>query len=88
MKKEDLEFGVEVQDVVTGTKGVITGVADYMTGCSRVMMEMPGKDGAPGQTDWIDIIRLKRTRKKKIDLPEAVANPGGPGDNPSFSDPS
>lgn len=60
MFKHDL--GVRVEDKVTGFKGIITGRAEFLTGCNQYIVN-PGvdKDGKMMDTNWVDEDRLTVT---------------------------
>lgn len=53
------ENGVRVRDVISGFEGVITGRADYITGCNQMLVN-PQKvaDGKIVAGEWIDEHRL------------------------------
>jgi hypothetical protein len=50
---------VEVVDSLTGFKGVITGHADYITGCDQYLVQPASKDGDWKEGRWFDQMRLE-----------------------------
>ncbi len=57
---DQIEFGDEVSDVVTGFVGVVTAKALYATGCNQVSVQPPvKKDGSYVESRWFDIERIK-----------------------------
>jgi len=68
-----IEMGAEVTDQVTGFKGVVTGRAEYLTGCRQYGVQPKMKKGEKSlpRQQWFDEDRLiKKPAKKR--------NPGGP----------
>ncbi len=52
--------GEYVQDIVTGVTGVITGRADFITGCNRYPLQPPpDENGQPPGDVWFDETRLE-----------------------------
>jgi hypothetical protein len=71
------ELGQTVKDVLSGFEGLITGRADYLTGCNQYSVSPPLKDGAWVDGRWFDESRLKLINKKKVTLvPENEEKPG------------
>lgn len=61
-----IEIGSEVQDVITGFKGIVTGRVEYITGCNQVLVApKAAKDGSMRDSTWIDEQRVKVTKKAK-----------------------
>ena len=86
------KMGQRVKDVVTGFEGVITGMAQHMTGCDTVGVN-PGVDdkGKLQDVQWFDWTRLQLLDDSTITLPgltpQDVITPrsrflGGPQDHP------
>jgi hypothetical protein len=62
-------FGKEYRDVITGFKGICTGVTMYISGCSQALICPPvKKDGTLAESEWFDIQRLRETSKKQTQL--------------------
>lgn len=68
-KNEDVhQFGIsllaEVEDTITGYKGVVIRAIQYLTGCDRYCVQSKSltKDGVPVQAAWFEAWRLKQTR--------------------------
>ena len=57
---DDLQLGKEAIDKITGFKGIITGHADYLTGCDQYMLQPKSKEGAEFiEGRWFDEGRLQ-----------------------------
>jgi hypothetical protein len=63
-----IENGVEVRDKVTGFSGVVTGRADYITGCNQYLVQPPAKDGAFVEPRWYDEHRLAVIGTTRVEL--------------------
>lgn len=75
------DVGQHVKDAVTGFVGVVTGRADFITGCNQYIVQplMDKKSVVKPESNWIDETRLTLTRTKAITLPkQPKKKPGGP----------
>lgn len=55
-----IELGQQVSDNVTGIKGVATGRAVYLNGCSRILIQPKSKDGVVEPASvWVDEKQVK-----------------------------
>lgn len=53
------KIGQTVEDKITGFKGVVTGLVDYISGCSQALvMPRVGEDGKATSGQWFDLQRL------------------------------
>ena len=61
-------LGSEVQDVITGYKGIVRGRSQYLTGCNTygVQAGKLDKDGNPKDWKWFDEDQLKLLKDKKV----------------------
>ena len=59
---------IHAEDKITGLQGIITGHADYITGCDQYLLQPKSKDNEFKEARWIDEYRLKIT---------SVEAPGG-----------
>jgi len=83
--------GFEAHDVVTGFKGIITGRADYITGCHQYLLSpQECKDGKPVESQWFDEDRITvHTYEPRLSMntppmqEEAPARTGGPQRHPA-----
>lgn len=50
---------IRVKDVITGFEGIITGHADYITGCDQFLVQPSAKDGEWKEARWFDEKRLE-----------------------------
>lgn len=73
-----IELGLEGKDKVTGFTGIITGRAQYLTGCDQYTLVPPAKDGKlePGQ--WFDEGRIEIVGVGISAASVAGPKPGGP----------
>jgi len=64
-EKKKFILGQEVKDKITGFKGIVTGHADYLTGCNQYCV-LPSKlkDNNIIEGRWFDEGRLKLVSKK------------------------
>lgn len=76
-----IELGAKVTDAITGFKGIVTGRAEYITGCRQYgVAPRVGKNNEVKDALWIDEDRLLGSVKKKV----TKRNIGGPrSDAPS-----
>ena len=79
MNKHEIELGDEVQDTVTGLKGVAVCRCDWIYGCVRWVIQPPmGKDGKIPESGSFDAEALKVLKKAKVKRSEKSAETGGP----------
>jgi hypothetical protein len=77
-----VELGDQVRDKVTGFKGIVTGKAQYLTGCKQVMVTPKvGDDGKYVDACWLDVDRVEILGKEAIKID--VVDNGGPQQSPS-----
>ena len=70
------EMGQKVKDVITGFSGVVTGKAQYITGCQQVLVVPPVKsDGDSVSGQWLDEDRLEVVDQSRIELPVTSSGP-------------
>ena len=84
--KKQVQLGDTVQDMVTGLKGVVTGITQWITGCDQAIVQPPlKKDGEKPETVWMDINRCKVSKVKRIVIPtyEKPKDNGGVQDTPT-----
>lgn len=54
-----IKLGQKVQDKITGFEGVVTGRAEFLTGCTQCVVVPPvDKKGAHREAVWFDEQRL------------------------------
>lgn len=55
-----IKLGTTVRDVITGFEGVVTGRAEYLTGCAQVQVvpRVLDKDGKRRDSEWFDEQRV------------------------------
>lgn len=75
-----IKLGSEVEDVVTGFKGIITARAEYLNGCMRLYVQPKvDKDGKHQEGLWIDEPQLIMTGETNIQ--PGTRDKGGPIQN-------
>lgn len=53
------ELGTKMRDIITGFTGVVTGRAEYISGCNQALVAPPmAADGALRDSQWFDEQRL------------------------------
>lgn len=66
---EELELGCNVTDIITDFSGIATGLCDYISGCSQILITPKiSESGEHREGRWIDIQRVKRIGESKIIL--------------------
>ena len=65
-----IDFGVEVKDIITGFQGVVTGRVSYITGCDQYLVQPKvDKEGKHIASRWIDEPRLEIIESgRKVEL--------------------
>ena len=73
-------FGVVVLDRINGFVGVVTARAEYMTGCTQLLVESRELHSGKAVTRWIDEVRLEmEPAALPVVLPVEVGEtPSGP----------
>lgn len=69
-----------VEDKITGFAGVVTGRAEYATGCRQYSVQPPVKNGEYRSGVWLDedrLVQLPDTQPESV----PVRNAGGPQQN-------
>lgn len=54
-----IELGVKGRDKITGFEGIITGRAQYITGCDQYVLVPTMKDGKIEAAQWFDEGRIE-----------------------------
>jgi hypothetical protein len=73
-----IELGKKARDKVTGFEGVITGRAQYLTGCDQYVVVPLVKDGSFQRGEWFDEGRLEVIGEGISAADVAGTRPGGP----------
>lgn len=64
-----VELGDQVRDKVTGFKGIVTGQAQYLTGCKQVMVTpRASEDGKYVDACWLDVDRVEVVGKGVVKI--------------------
>lgn len=83
--KQQVELGDEVICRITGFKGLVVGIAKYLSGCDRADVRAPlSKDGKLGESYSLDIPALTVTKKGKVKMEDVQdkVKKGGPMSKP------
>jgi len=77
-----------VEDTITGFKGTVIGMAQYLNGCSRCEVKPKGlKDGKTIESEWIDEGQLEVIARARDGVQEFIPT-GGPMERPKgFNNP-
>ncbi len=82
-----IEMKTKVTDTITGFQGMVTGRAEYLTGCRQYgVTPKVDKDGKLNETQWLDEDRLVSTvalARRKAAQPMKKRNLGGPQSSPA-----
>ena len=74
-KKVDqtVENGDEVKDLVTGLKGIVIGITEWLNGCARAGVQPQVlKDGKAVDPAWVDLSQLQVLAKGKVQPNPAI----------------
>lgn len=63
-------LGQTAKDTITGFEGVITARAEYITGCTQMLLQPAlDKDGKFTEARWFDEDRITVTKEAEVKLP-------------------
>ena len=79
-----VKLGDKVKDRITGFKGIVTGKADYLFGCTQCLIAPMMKGKSVNDGAWIDEQRLSVEGQSQF-KPPAPATLGGPQMAPPVS---
>jgi hypothetical protein len=85
MADKRIELGDEVQDLVSGVKGIAIGRTTWITGCDHIQVKPQGAtaEGLPRDSFAVDEPMLKIIKKARVAVPnsavDAPTKKGGPG---------
>lgn len=77
-----MKLGDKVRDVITGFEGIVTGHAEYVTGCDQYLLQpqikAEAKDATFPEPRWFDenrlsVVELHDAATWRTDRPKAVA---------------
>lgn len=71
-----VNLGDQVQDRVTGFKGIVTARSEYLNGCTRVGVHARAKGNAQSEPSWIDEPQLRVVRRGVLKVGPQIT--GGP----------
>ena len=84
-----IKLGDQVVDKISGFGGIATGIAKYLNGCTRILVE-PTKlddDGKIIKAEWFDDVQVEVAKPAAFEKSKVKA--GGPArSDPRRSDPS
>jgi len=62
-----VELGDRVQDKITGLKGIVVGITNWLYGCRRVVVQPEeAKDGKPAETFHVDEPQVEIVKKGAV----------------------
>ena len=73
-----IELGKKARDKISGFEGVITGRAQYLTGCDQYVLAPPIKNGEMQKSEWFDEGRIEVIGEGVSAEDVAGPRPGGP----------
>lgn len=74
-----IELGATAKDIVTGFEGIVTGRAQYLTGCDQYVITPKVEKGSFQEGRWFDENRLAVQKAKVVTLPALESRKtGGP----------
>lgn len=77
-----IKLGQKVEDKITGFKGTVTGITEYITGCTTVLVQPRVKeDGTAIDGRWYDEPRLEVLDEESImenETPDSGADIAAP----------
>lgn len=74
-----VELGDEVEDSVTGFRGIASAATEFLNGCRRIQITPPAKDGTYQDERWLDEPQLRVVQKSAWarPVPEQPRKTGG-----------
>lgn len=82
MANERIELGDEVQDTISGVKGIAVGRTTWITGCDNIQIKPQGvdRDGKPCDSFAADepIVKVVKKAKIKVQQAQTPKDRGGP----------
>ena len=82
------QLGDRVKDKISGLEGLVTGKAEYLYGCKKILMapETLTKEGDLRNETWIDEDRVEVKRAAVLPIPSSASErAGGPDNEPPKS---
>jgi hypothetical protein len=72
-----VKLGYQYKDKITGFGGIATGHAQYISGCSQVLLAPPcAADGTMRESQWFDEQRLEAQSSTAVVALDNGATPG------------
>lgn len=84
-----IKLGDKVKDKISGFEGIATGVAEYLNGCTRILIEPTSldEDGKLLKSTWFDDVQVEVVKKDAFT--KGKAKVGGPArSDPRRDDPA
>jgi hypothetical protein len=83
-----ISLGDKVKDKITGLKGIVVAITNWLHGCTRITIQPEGlKDGKPYDTYTFDEPQAELIKEQVI-TPAAVARHGNRPDTKRKKDPT
>ena len=65
--EQAVQLGDQVKDTITGLKGIVIGLCDYLYGCRRLVIQPSiDKDGQYVESIWVDEPQVKVLRRAVV----------------------
>ena len=81
-----ITLGSKAKDKITGFTGIVTGRAQYLTGCDQYILAQAATKEGVCPTSWFDENRLEVLKDKPVVLEKTTdGRTGGPALNPAPS---
>jgi len=76
--EQEIALGDVVKDPITGAVGTVVAITEYLTGCNRASVQLPGLNKEMKAWEWLtfDVPTLKIVSKLKV--PAEKRKTGGP----------
>jgi len=71
------KHGQTATDKITGFTGIVTGHADYITGCDQYLLQPKCKDEAWVESRWFDAGRLTFSDEEAIEAESVTGEKNG-----------
>jgi len=81
---KNVELGDRVKCKITGFKGIVEAITNWVNGCSRagVRSEKLSEKGGQLDLEWIDCSQLKVLKNKAYSWKKKAKKPAGPKNDP------
>ncbi len=73
-------LGDKAEHQITGFQGIVTGRAEYLSGCEKILIQPQGlqEKGNPIEAQWFDVPECKTLEAGAFTPERYIDAPGGP----------